>query len=912
MGMLAVVVVLLFAGTGSEFFRGIELKTLDLRFRNRAALAQSPMILHVDIDDTSIKSFGRWPWAWSRHAQALGILKELGARAAVFDVEFPQSSNPEDDKAFATALAETHFSFLPFRLEVHEPMSEEDSRLEGRIRQALLKNFGADAGEIARSLGVPEEKVKRLLSLKESVAREAGWEILRATGTLTEKALFDRLMPESDPDIVSVENKIIPAAVDHCLAADRVYRTSAVELHWGKGESLLFAPADEIQTPLHALTEGCIGFGASNARRDEEDGVIRHVTLFFVKDGRLLPHLSLMSACWALGTKVQDVVIEPGRTVKILPAAEVGGKSPEAIVIPVDDRCRTIVNWAGNRGTAWADLFEHVPYGSLLELYTLRENMDFNDEVFRRNDDSFQGAWGAANARVKELETKKALSADDLKTLEDLRKKQRDVEQRMMDFLKRQTSRMSAEEMKKLPEEDREMLLQMKAALKVIPTVWKVRGELAARETELAQQLGKKIRGRLCIIGMTASGSTDLNPTPVSPMLAGVAVHSAVINSILQRSFIQKAPEWVNVAAIVLVGLAVSLIASHLKTRWAAVGSLAVLGGWTGLAQLAFSREGWWVAMAGPVLAGFLAYAAITAYRQLTEERQKRHIRNTFQHYLSPTVVEEVLANPESLKLGGERKELTVMFSDVMGFTPIAEGMEPEALVALLNDYLSEMSDVILRSKGYINKYEGDAILAVFGAPLADEHHAAAACHVALESQRRLRDFRDKLAAEGRPVMRARIGINSGVMIVGNMGSHRLFDYTVMGDNVNIGARLESAGKPFGTEIIIGENTYRAVQDLFDARRLGVVLVKGRSKAVGAYELLSEKGKCPPLVAKLLPYYEEGLAAYAEQKWDAAIAAFTECLKINLSDGPSQAYLNRCTELRANPPVEGWDGTFPL
>ena len=149
-------------------------------------------------------------------------------------------------------------------------------------------------------------------------------------------------------------------------------------------------------------------------------------------------------------------------------------------------------------------------------------------------------------------------------------------------------------------------------------------------------------------------------------------------------------------------------------------------------------------------------------------------------------------------------------------------------------------------------------------------------------------------------------------MIVGNMGSRTLFDYTVMGDNVNIGARLENANKNFGTEIIIGENTYAAVHETFEARRLGLVHVKGRSKPVGAYELLAEKGKCPPLVRKLLPHYEEGMTAYSEQRWDVAIAAFAECLKINDKDGPSRAYLERCKQLAEQTGVEHWDGSFTL
>jgi adenylate cyclase len=398
----------------------------------------------------------------------------------------------------------------------------------------------------------------------------------------------------------------------------------------------------------------------------------------------------------------------------------------------------------------------------------------------------------------------------------------------------------------------------------------------------------------------------------VNALYPGVGVHSAVVNSIRLWSFIHEAPAWLNAAIIVAMGLVVGAAAGRLSTRASAAVSAALLVGWAALAWALFAYAGVWVAMAGPVVAGALAYAAVTAWRHFVEERQKRHIREAFQHYLAPAVVEQVLSQPERLKLGGDRKELTVFFSDIVGFTPISEGLEPEELVALLNDYLSEMSEVILETKGYINKYEGDLIMAVFGAPLDDPEHAVTACRAALESQRRLGEFRERLARENRPILRARIGINSGVMLVGNMGSRRLFDYTVMGDNVNVGSRLEGANKAFGTEIMIGENTFTLVKDLFETRRLGLVAVKGRVKPVGAWELIAEKGKCPPLVAKLLPSYERGLAAYAEQKWDDAMAAFAECLKIHPGDGPSRAYLNRCADLRRSERLERWDGSFTL
>ena len=912
LGLLAVGLVLLFAfGTEltSELYRQIELRTLDVRFRSRPELEQSPLILHVDIDDTTVHSFGRFnSWSRTRHATLVRLLKELGADAVVFDVEFTEVSNEADDAALAEALAETAFCYLPFRLDLKPQLTDNEVRLEARIRERVLVDFQTDELDLAAELDIPLKSARdRLPGIKQSIARSIGWDMLQQDETLTAKRLFDRLIPKRNPDIdVTQDEKIIAAASDHALARRLTYQRSAKPLA-SESDKRYFVSGDVIEPPIHDFTVHCIGLGASNTRPDPEDGVIRYVSLFFVESGRALPHLSVSAACRAVGADVKDVDVVPGSHVTIYPKNDASGNT-DPIVIPVDDRCRAIINWAGNRATTWDRIFRHIPYGSILDLDEIRKSIAYNDKTlvsaYRKWD---AGPWAEAETAIKTLERKGALSDEEKTELDRLRTVKRQNEERIYNYLKRKAPK-NMQEAQALPPDIRETARQMVYCRDVIET----QINAIRNEKDLRQSLEEVVRGRLCLVGSTETASTDLKPTPIHSRFPGVGVHSALINSVLQRSFVQGASEWLNIAIIVLAGLVVSLLANHLSTRWAAVASLVVLIGWVLTAYLLFLLAGLWVAVAGPVITGFLSYAAITAYRQLTEERQKRHIRNAFQHYLSPSVVSEVLKNPDALKLGGERKELTVFFSDVAGFTPISEQLEPEELVQLLNDYLSEMSDVILDSNGYINKYEGDAIMAVFGAPLADKNHAAAACRVALESQRRLKDFRAKLIREKRPIIRARIGINSGIMVVGNMGSHKLFDYTVMGDNVNIGARLENASKHFGTEVIIGENTYNMVHDTFEARRLGMVSVKGRTRPVGAYELLAEKGKCPPMIAKILPNYGEGLAAYAEQRWDEAVAAFNACLKINPKDGPSRAYLNRCSLLSSKTDEEHWDGTFTL
>jgi adenylate cyclase len=252
-----------------------------------------------------------------------------------------------------------------------------------------------------------------------------------------------------------------------------------------------------------------------------------------------------------------------------------------------------------------------------------------------------------------------------------------------------------------------------------------------------------------------------------------------------------------------------------------------------------------------------------------------------------------------------------VIFSDVVGFTTLSEQLTPEALVSLLNQYLTEMTNIIFKYNGMLDKYEGDAIMAVFGAPIAHGNHALNACLAALDMQEQLKQLRSLWGKQGRPQLYARVGINTGTMVVGNMGSENRFDYTVMGDAVNLGARLESANKQYNTFIMIGENTYQAAKDHLIVRELDIVRVKGKTELVRVYELLStrEKGISEQKV-KILDHYSKGYSNYLTQNWDEALKDFQLALQVDPNDGPSRTYVQRCQQFKENPPGEGWDGVF--
>ncbi|HQC10828.1 MAG TPA: adenylate/guanylate cyclase domain-containing protein, partial [Smithellaceae bacterium] len=318
-----------------------------------------------------------------------------------------------------------------------------------------------------------------------------------------------------------------------------------------------------------------------------------------------------------------------------------------------------------------------------------------------------------------------------------------------------------------------------------------------------------------------------------------------------------------------------------------------------------------WLNLVYPLITMATIYLGITIYHYFKEEREKKKIRGAFQYYLTSSVINEMLKDPGKLKLGGDKKDLTVLFSDIRGFTTISEKMTPEELVALLNEYLTTMTNQVFHYDGLLDKYMGDAIMAVFGAPLDQPDHAERACRTALAMMKELRKLQDKWKAEGRPVFDIGVGLNSGDMVVGNMGSEMRFDYTVMGDMVNLGSRLEGTNKEYGTNIIISEFTYEKVKDAMCCRELDGVRVKGKLKPVKIYELLGEK-KDEAAFRDLLEGFGKGLALYREAKWDEAIAAFQSVLAARPNDTPSKVYVERCKNLKENPPAEPWDGVFVM
>lgn len=421
------------------------------------------------------------------------------------------------------------------------------------------------------------------------------------------------------------------------------------------------------------------------------------------------------------------------------------------------------------------------------------------------------------------------------------------------------------------------------------------------------------LKNKIVLIGTSAPGLYDLRVAPFQNNFPGVEIHANIIHNILRQDFIWEQPETSRLAMLALLAVVIGVMALLLGPWPSLLLSLLVAVGYVGLSFWAFVYRNVWMAQVEPLLAMALALLFGMVYRYLGEEREKHLIYGMFGNYLSDSLVSAILRKPAMLKLGGERKFATAFFSDIKDFTKISEKLSPEEMILQLNEYLSAMTDIVLKYGGYLDKYEGDAIVAGFGIPVDQDDHAERACFAALEMQETLITLRNKWREEKRPLLEARIGLNTGHMIAGNIGGKTRSDYTMIGDSVNLASRLEGVNKMYGTNIIISEETFESSKNKVIARELDAIRVKGKAQPVRIYELVArrDRGVTPEQTA-LMKYFARGLEYYRLQDWRNAILQFRRVLDLKKEDGPGIEFLRRCEVFMQSPRPPNWDGVFEM
>jgi len=468
----------------------------------------------------------------------------------------------------------------------------------------------------------------------------------------------------------------------------------------------------------------------------------------------------------------------------------------------------------------------------------------------------------------------------------------------------------------------------------------------------------KAVEGKIVMIGNTHQLAHDEYPTPFGQQrisasdaaegglrtgyTSGLEIHANALDTVLSGNFIvplshilenlvdtfliegwrEKSTSvrsriW-DAALVLVVGILAALLLMVLRLPLL-VGALLffilLLLEVTG-AYLGFVSAGVWVPLAGPMIVLAGVYAGGVLNRARLHEREKQWITETFGKYLAPAVVEQITRDPSLVELGGVERELTAFFSDIEKFSSISEQLgSPKLLVKLLNEYLSVMADIIEKYEGTIDKYEGDAIIAFWGAPLHFPDHAAKACNACLDMQAGLEKLREKWRKEGNwpelvNDMRVRMGLNTGRIVVGNVGSAGRLNYTIMGDAVNLASRLEGVNKVYGTYTMISHDTYWQVRDQFEVRYLDLVAVVGKEQPVRVYELLARRGELDPQQVRMIKAYNGGIVHYRKREWDEAISSFEAAMHFAPDDGPSKTYIERSKRFKEEPPPADWDGVF--
>lgn len=426
-----------------------------------------------------------------------------------------------------------------------------------------------------------------------------------------------------------------------------------------------------------------------------------------------------------------------------------------------------------------------------------------------------------------------------------------------------------------------------------------------------ARRVAQSLDGKIVFVGLTATGTHDLNPTPFQERYPMVGVNAHVAEGVLRGHFPAEASSAPVLALAVLgalLGAACGAVLSKLLGPLAALAGLglAFFGSYAG-----FSAAGLFLPPVSIMAALSLSYVAGLFWRYLVADREGRRVRQIFASRTSPELVEEMMRNPEVVRLGGKRVAATIFFADLAGFTTVAEFTEPEDLIHLLNEYLSEISNAIIDGGGYLDKYEGDAVMAILGAPVERDDHAAAACIAAIEAQRRLDDLR--LKSRDLPQFRCRVGLASGEVVVGNIGSETRADYTALGDKVNLASRLEGANKVYGTRILVSETTEKLAGEEFVFREVDLLRVKGRREATRVLELFGRRADLSEEQRAGLDAFGEALSLYRASEFAPAQERFMDANEmLGGSDGPSETFIGRCQRFMLKPPPEGWDGVYEM
>ncbi len=866
----------------------------DIFLRLKPSIPIHPRLTVVEVDDPTFESLRIYPLTRDLVARGINKLAELGAEVVLVDSEYLEPS--------PRVVSETYLKeYLPefFRSTVTEIEGSSTELFRGLQGQSNTTS-PSYARELIREWPEYLDSVRENLTASaENVALDNDillGDALRFHGRahVTITPTVESFAELSDEQMETIRKRI---ALKKLIIADQDH---------------LIRSYDKVGVAIAPVLSGANGAGNVEQTIDA-DGVRRRIDLLFQFNGMFFPHISLSALLDWVGNP--EIILYRDRVVLKQARHPEGGV--QDMEIPLDESGRMIIHWPAGR---FDETFRRVSFLKLLRDEEMLERILYNFQVMERlewmslykGEKTPQGLWGDAEAmRLQVLET-----GD-----HSLIREYRNIRLRFVEAARAFVTGTALNELTAYFEslltqeglaQDQKVLLEenLAYAKEVFPETL----ETITLWDENRKEVEQAILGNWISLGYTGRSTTDIGVNPFDPEYMNVGTMASVVNTVLQGRYLDDRPwYWSLIFMIPVVAFLPSL-----TRRLNPLQGLLI-----GLGSLLFVMGVYFAVFAflGIYLDAFFAFGVtltswVISYviSFLQSNKEKAFIKDAFGQYVSYPVIQQLIADPSYMKLGGEKKNMTAIFTDVKGFSSISEQLTAEELVELLNEYLTIMSNIIMDEKGTIDKYEGDAIIAFFNAPVPVEDHAIRACRSALLMKKAEERANPDWLERGKSpsALFTRIGINTGEMVVGNMGTTKKKNYTIMGNHVNLAARLEGVNKQYGTSILISENTFEMLGDQFLCRKLDKVRVVGVTKPLRLLELVEFSSEASEETRMKIDGFHQCLEFFEARDYKTAEEKLKKLLVKYPEDGPSQTFLKRSQEYLAKPPPNDWDGVWNL
>ncbi|MDR1931610.1 MAG: CHASE2 domain-containing protein [Spirochaetales bacterium] len=866
-------------------FTSLDNKVYNLFLESLPSLKEDDSVLIITVDDAAIENVGLFPWTRDILADAIVFLREMGARTVAFDLSYLDPSPVRIDPAYVQEE-------LPAYLDDgFRRINDTVAQVMDGFSSGVLR--AADAQDMKQQVQDFNNSVRGELGVSvDYVMRDVDAYFARTLKFFGNSYLTLTMVPR--------ENVLTDEPLD-LNAHNRDWLESHIALKNIDGTNDTLTPQSVGIIPaIFKLVSQARGAGFVNADPDS-DGYRRRVPLVLKHNGQYYAHLTLAAMRESLGNP--DIEVDNSHIT--LKNARTGGGTAD-IRIPRSRDGSVLIKWPKK------SFYDYNILSSWELIRYTRLEAIFAKNLAAMNESGFFSYWDGGETPLEKY--------NNANYLRGLLEEENTGENINFDtFLDYRRDYLEAAKAFLAGPYEENILGAVGDDTQVRAFVTELFTAARKQYDELVsirEQVSAKVKDVFAVIGVAATSMTDEGLIAFEERYPNVGTYAVIANMILSGEFLDDAPRLVSLCLALVLSLGLALIVRRLED----MGKSVLIG----LCALFVTAAGLWayfmatrqyVGAVAPFASVALTFFILTAFNFLSTVRDKSVLRSAFSRYVAPEVVNEIIADPSKLNLGGEKREMTAIFTDIQGFSTISEKLDPVDLVNLLNLYLTTMSNLVMENRGTIDKYEGDAIIAFFGAPARVEEHAAMACRTAVQMKKAEASLNVRIAEEklSPTALFTRIGINTGDMVVGNMGTPNKMDYTIMGNAVNLAARLEGVNKQYNTGgILISEYTRKQIGDGFVLRSLDRVRVVGINTPLRLYELLDIKADAPQALFERCEKWEKAVGLYESFDFEAAAALFRSLTEENENDGTAKLCLGRCEAYMRKPPPPDWDGVYNL